>query len=583
MIRKPIITVMGQVDSGKTSLLDCIRGTAMAQKEVGGITQYIGSTEISTRVIEKIAGKLIQKFGFELKIPGLLFIDTPGHEAFTNLRKRGGSIADLAILVVDIQKGLQQQTIESIEILKTYKTPFIVAANKIDLISGWVKTKGSFTENVPQQNEDSIQELDKKIYELVGQLHSLNFVSERFDRVRDYTKEVAIIPASAKFFEGIPEVLLFLAGLSQKYLGKKLNIYESENAKGTVLEVKEEKGFGKTIDTILYEGKLSVGDEIAIGGKNGVILTKIRALLEPTQPEELRSSKEKFKNTKEVFAAAGAKIAAPHLEDALAGSPLRINSNQAVKEIEEEIQRVKIDTENTGPILKADALGSLEALIKLLEAKRIRVRKADVGNVSRHDIIQAQAVKEKDSTKGVVFAFHTKINEDAANEAKKNGVKIFEGNIIYDLIEKYFDWMEIEKEQEKSRLLKRLVLPSKIFVMPNHVFRHSKPAIVGIRIEQGTLKTDVQLMKNGKIIGKVNEIQLDGKSIEEAKKTMEVAVSISGATVGKNINEKDELYSFIPKKHLEELGKMKDFFKEEELELLEKIKELEKRELEAKK
>ncbi|MEK6942315.1 MAG: translation initiation factor IF-2, partial [archaeon] len=562
-----------------TKLLDSIRGTAIAEKEAGGITQHIGATEVPIRVIEKISGPLLQKYRFELKISGLLFIDTPGHEAFSNLRKRGGSIADLAVLVIDVQKGMQAQTFESIDILKNYKCPFIVVANKIDALHGWMKTEGSFTESVLHQHESVIALLDQKIYEIVGQLHTHGFVSERFDRVKDFTKEVAIIPVSAKFFEGIPEVLLFLAGLSQRYLGKKLEISETEKAKGTILEVKEEKGLGKTIDVILYEGKLSVGDEIALGGKNGIIVTKIRALLEPKQLEEMRNSREKFRSTQFIFAASGVKIAAPNLDEALAGSPLRVNSKETIAEISEEIERVKIDTDNAGPVLKADTLGALEAIVKLLEAKQFKIRKADVGNVSRHDIMEAEAVSANDRTKGVVFAFHTKVNEDARVEAKKSGVTIFEGDVIYSLIDEYFNWVQKEKEQEKKNLFARLIMPSRVFVMPNHVFRNSKPAIVGIKVEQGRLKTNVQLMNKGKIIGRVNAIQLDGKSLDEAKTPMEVAVSISGATVGRNLHERDELYSFIPKKHLEELSKLREILGEEDIELLEKIIAFEKKEM----
>lgn len=563
-----------------TKLLDAIRGTAVAEKEAGQITQHIGATEVPISVIERIAGPLLKKYGFELKIPGLLFIDTPGHEAFTNLRRRGGSIADLAVIVVDISQGMQNQTIEAVEILKSYKTPFIVVANKIDTIYGWIKTEGSFTQSIEHQHPNALELLDKKIYELVGQFYSHGFVTERFDRVKDFSKEIAIIPASAKFFEGIPEVLLFLAGLSQKYLGKKLAIGETEKAKGTILEVKEEQGLGKTIDIILYEGKLVVGEEIVVGGKNGAIVTKIRALLEPGQAGEKTGLKEKFKKASKVFAATGVKIAAPNLEEAVPGAPVRQNSEAALKEVTEEILKVKIDTQNIGPVLKADTLGSLEAMIKLLEAKKIRIRKADVGVVSKHDVIEASAVKEKDDTKGVVFAFHTKVNEDAKSEAKKRETEIFEDKVIYNLIENYLKWVEQKTEEKKKKTISHIVFPSRVFVMPNHVFRNSKPAIVGIRIEQGRLKTNVQLMKNGKIIGKVNAIQMDGKTVEEAKPRMEVAVSVSGATVGRSFNENDELYSYIPKKQLEELVNSKGILNEDEIVLLEKIRQLEKKELE---
>src|SRR3989338_9244629 len=324
MIRKPIITVLGHVDHGKTTFLDKIRGTAIAAREAGAITQHIGATEVPISVIRELSGELIEKYGFKIELSGLLFIDTPGHAAFTNLRKRGGSIADLAVLVVDLTQGFQPQTIEAIEILKSFKVPFIVAANKVDKIHGWASHYGTFTNSIKAQNESVQTDLDTKVYEIVGKLYELGFQSERFDRIADFTKQIPIIPVSAKLGDGIPETLLFLAGLSQRFLEKKLTINEDDPGVGTVLEIKEEKGLGKTMDVIVYDGVLSVGDEIVVGGKSGVIKAKVRALLEPKPLNEIRDPKEKFNNVKSVHAAARVKVAAPGLDQALAGSPMLV-------------------------------------------------------------------------------------------------------------------------------------------------------------------------------------------------------------------------------------------------------------------
>jgi len=218
-IRQPIVSVLGHVDHGKTTLLDKIRGTAIAKKEAGGITQHIGATEIPLEVIKEICGPILDKLGGKLTIPGLLFIDTPGHEAFTNLRKRGGSIADLAVLVIDVNEGFRPQTIESLNILRSYKVPFVVAANKIDRIRGWnSREMRPISESIRKQKEWVVQELDKKIYELVGSLSRMGFSAERFDRIRDFTREVCIVPVSALTGEGIPELLAIISGLAQKYL-----------------------------------------------------------------------------------------------------------------------------------------------------------------------------------------------------------------------------------------------------------------------------------------------------------------------------------------------------------------------------
>ncbi len=575
MIRKPIITVLGHVDSGKTSFLDGIRGTKIVSQEAGAITQHIGATEVPIKIITKMAGELTKKYGFELKIPGLLFIDTPGHEAFSNLRKRGGSIADLAVLTIDAIKGCEPQTLESIDILKAFKVPFIIAMTKIDKLQGWESKNLSFTENKENQSSKLIEDLDKKLYCIVGEVYKKGFQTERFDRIQDFTKEIPIIPICNKTGEGFPEVLMFLAALSQKYLEKKLTIEVKGKGRGTILEVREEKGLGKTIDVILYDGTIRTGDKIVLGGKEGIIETKIRAILLPRPLDEIRAPQERFDSVKEVHAASGLKIAAPNLEKALAGSPVLVEASEKdVEEIKKEIQSVKVDTEEIGPIIKTDTLGSLEALTKLLEEKNIKVRKANVGEVTRRDVMEAIGVKEKEKIKGIILAFNTKINPEAKEEAKKNDVKIFSEKIIYALIENYEKWIQEEKEKSKKDFLAGIILPAKIKLMPENVFRNAKPVIIGVKILEGKLKTGTKLMKNGKIIGKVQAIQHKGETINKAVKGEEVAISISDAVLGRNIEKNDELISFIPESHIEKLETKEDILNEEEKELLKKIKEI---------
>ena len=308
-IRSPIVSVLGHVDHGKTTLLDYIRGSTIADKEAGGITQHIGATEIPNDTIEEICGNFISKLTIKDLIPGLFFIDTPGHAAFTSLRKRGGALADLAILIVDINDGFKPQTFEALNILKMYRTPFIVVANKVDMIFGWETHEGvSFKESFNQQAPSVQQDLDTKVYEIVGTLHKEGFQSERFDRVSNFASQISIIPISARSGEGIIEVLAMLLGLAQQYLTEQLEINENAPAKGTVLEIKEETGLGLTIDSIIYDGVLRTNDEIALmTSSNEVLTTKIRSILRPLPLEEMRDSKKKFQKFDEVVAAAGIK------------------------------------------------------------------------------------------------------------------------------------------------------------------------------------------------------------------------------------------------------------------------------------
>ncbi len=561
-----------------TTFLDRIRGTTIAGREAGSITQHIGATEVPIGTIKKISGKLLEKYGFALEIPGLLFIDTPGHEAFINLRKRGGSIADLAVVIIDASQGIQQQTIEAIEILRSFRTPFILGLNKIDKIHGYEPSSGSFSENIKNQPQKTQKELDEKLYIIVGKMHELGFQSERFDRCENFAKQIAIVPLSAKTGEGIPECLMLLAGLSQKFLKEKLEIHESQAGKGNVLEVREEKGLGKTIDVILFDGVLSVNEKIVLAGKHGIIETKIRALLKPKPLDEIRDSRERFQNMQKVFAASGVKIAAPGLDEALAGSPLlALKTGKEHELVSREIKGIVAETQSVGPIIKADTLGALEATALLLESQlRMKPRKTDIGDVTRKDIIEAYGIKNEQPFKGVIFAFNVKVDEAALEEAKKKGIKIFTGNVIYRLLEDYAGWEKHEKEKEKTRKLASIACPGKIQLLPNHVFRKSKPAIVGVRVVAGKIRHDLQLMKaNGTRIGKIVAIQSKSISLQEAKAGEEVAISISDAVIGRNLEEEETLYTFIPPKGIAELEKSIDLFSQEEKELLEEIRIIE--------
>ncbi len=571
-IRTPIIAVVGHVDAGKTSLLDKIRSTNVVEKEAGRITQHIGATEIPITLIQTIAGPLLTKFGFVLNIPGLLFIDTPGHEAFTNLRERGSSIADLAVLVIDVNKGLQAQTKEAITILRNYKVPFAIALTKLDLIDNYESAPGSFLANLSQQNEKAKAKLDERLYTIVGQVFEAGFQSERFDRVKDPTKEIGMIPISSHTGEGMPELLMFLAGLSQKFLEQKLGFAVDGPAKGTVLEVRDERGFGKTIDVILYDGSLSVGDTIVLAGKNGVIKTKVRALLQPNTMTDIRVA-DKFISLPEAHAATGIKIAAPGLDDAIAGSSvLEESTGNESAEILSEVNRIRIESDAIGIIVKADTLGSLEALIQLLHSHKIKIKRADVGEITRRDVLEAAALKSKDPYAGCVLGFNAPILDAVKKDAELQQVKIISGNIVYALTEHYQQWVKETEENKHKGLLEKAIFPCQLQLMPNHIFRNTKPAVVGVRIVEGRLRVGTELMnKHGEVIGKVAQIQQDKENIDLAERNDEVAISIDGGNVGRNLFENETLYTNPTPGMLMLLKKIESKLSAEEKELLEKI------------
>ena len=548
-LRTPIVCVMGHVDHGKTTLLDKIRGTAIAKGEAGSITQHIGATEVPLDIIIKVCGPQVTG---KFKLPGLLFIDTPGHHAFTSLRSRGGALADLAIVIVDVNEGFQPQTIEAINILKQYKTPFVIVANKIDRIHGWDAHPGApFQTSYNEQPENIRAIVDKKIYEIVGKLYDLGLSSDRYDRIQDFQKNIAVIPISAKTGEGLPDVLTVLLGLAQKFLETSLEFHTTGPGVGVVLEVKEEKGLGTTLDAILYDGEIKVGDMIAVGTLNVPIITKVRALLKPRPLNDI-TSEEKFKHIKNITAASGLKISAPQLDDAIAGAPIRVVTKDTADEISEaiksEINQTRIRTDNIGVILRADTIGSLEALVNELKKEEIPIRKADVGNISKRDIVEAVAIE--DPLYSVILGFNVDILPDALDELQKSDVKLFMSDVIYRLVEEYENHVEELTALNEKQKSEAVIRPGRFRILPDHTFRQSKPAVVGVEVEGGVIKNKLNVMKeDGTRIGVIKGIQEHGENVGEAKFHAQVAVSIEGPIVGRQIHEGELLFIDVPEKH----------------------------------
>ncbi|MFZ8854760.1 MAG: translation initiation factor IF-2, partial [Thermofilaceae archaeon] len=492
-VRSPILVVLGHVDVGKTTLLDKIRGTAVARREPGTMTQHIGASFLPWRALEEMCAPLSKSIRAAVKIPGFLVIDTPGHEAFSNLRSRGGSIADLAILVVDVNRGFERQTYEAIELLKARRTLFVVAANKIDKIPGWEPKPGMpFVYSFAEQSPDVQAKLEELLALIVVELNKEGFAADRYDRVRDFAKTVAAVPISAVTGEGIPDLLLVLAGLAQRYLADRL-VTKAGPAKGVVLEVREMPGLGTSVVAIIYDGVLKRGDTIVVGGLEKPIVTKAKALLMPKPLDEMRSPEDRFLAVDEVRAAAGVLIAAQDLEGAVAGAPLVAvpdpgSLERIVREVQEEVNAVRVARDVVGVVVKADTLGTLEALVNYLRRFNVPVRYADVGPVVRRDIVEASIVRSADRLRAAVLAFNVKVTEDAEVEAKSRGVVIFQNSIIYQLVDDYLKWYESEREAEWRAELSKLVLPGRIKLLPGYVFRRSDPAIVGVQVLAGRIR-----------------------------------------------------------------------------------------------
>lgn len=580
-IRTPVVCVLGHVDHGKTSLLDRIRGSSVVDREAGAITQHIGATIVPLEAIQKMSGT---GSSADFDVPGLLFIDTPGHHAFTTLRSRGGALADMAILVVDINDGFQPQTKEALQILRNFKTPFVIAATKIDRLHGWrVQENAPFKKTYAAQNERVQGMIETKTYELVGELAEMGFNCDRYDRVRDFARNIAIVPVSGITGEGLPDLLMVMIGLAQRYMTENLTLSTTGPGYGTILEVKEERGLGTTLDVILIDGQLNVGDEIVVGGERGVIETKVRSLLKPRPMQEILTE-DRFERVKQVTAASGIKVAAPKLEGAIAGSPLRVvrgNREEIVDSIIHEMEDVQVNLSEEGIFIKADTIGALEALSKELEGNNIPIMRAEVGPVSRHDIVEASTIK--DPLYSVILAFNTTVLPDAIDtlaEHTMGHVRLFESSVIYHLIDDYMDWEEETRRLMHKESFEKLILPAKITLLPDCVFRQSNPAVVGVRVLAGKLQAGVNLvLPSGKRIGRIKQIKQGQENISEANQGAEVAISIEGPTVGRQIDVGDDLYAEIPEHHVKVLeGEMTSHLTGGMLEVLEEYTRIRRKE-----
>ncbi len=574
------------VDHGKTTLCDFLRKSKVAEKEPGLITQNIYSFDIPLQIIKELCGDLLNKFKLDFTIPGLLIIDTPGHAVFSNLRKRGGSIADLAILVIDINQGVQPQTKEAIQILKTFKVPFIIAANKVDMINGWKSHSNIFAENIKMQLSETNKYFDKLFYTIVGQISEIGFNSNFYDKVEDYRKEIAIIPVSAKTGEGIAELLTMLTGLSQKFLGERLETQRLEGCKGTVLEIKEEKGMGTVADIIVYDGVLKKEDYIVIGGLNEVVETKVRSLFKPLPLSEIRDKKSGFSHVDEVQAAAGVRVLAPDLDKAMAGAPIVSSPNKedleaAKQEILEEVQEVLIETQESGIILKCDTLGSLEAITKLIQDKGFRIKYASIGNINKLDIMMAKSVQEQDPLDAFVLGFNVGIQDGTELLAKEYKIPIITEKIVYHLIDKFEEALEKKRKQIELEQLEGLTWPVKVQILQGYIFRQSNPAVFGVEVLGGKLKSKIELIdSNCKIVGEIKTIEDQGNKLEEVGTGEKVAISVDGLTIGRQASAGDTLYSNLSEDNFRILKTRKHLLSPSDINVMKEIAQLHRKEKE---
>jgi len=574
-LRSPICCVLGHVDAGKTKLLDKIRKSNVQAGEAGGITQQIGATFFPMKTLQEQTARLNVKYNLQSRIPGLLIIDTPVHAVFSNLRSRGSSLCDIAVLVVDMIEGLKPQTIESIALLRQKKTPFIVAVNKVDRLFGWKENKGwPMRETLKRQEKHVLLEFNERINSIIAQLAGQEFNAALYYKNSDFRTYVSIVPTSATTGEGIPDLLFLLIQLTQNLMANRL--LQLTTLQCTVLEVKVTEGFGYTIDVILANGVLNQGDQIVVCGLKGPIVTQIRALLTPQPLKELRI-RSVYQHNTIVRAALGLKIAANDLNHAVAGSQLFVvgpeDNLEVVKDrVMETYEKMKglVSKTEKGVHVQSSTLGALEALLKFLKQEKVPVASISLGPVRKKDITLASTMLEKNCPEySCILAFDVKISAEMKLIAEKENVKLFESDIIYQLTEQFQKYIE-EKRAEIKASATDAIFPCILKIYPEFVFNKRNPILVGVNIVEGTLKLGTPLIIPSQQmleIGVVGSIEKDNKPQPEAKKGDDVAIKIehppsSGQILmyGRQFDHEDLLYSKITR---ESLNALKIFFEDE--------------------
>ncbi|CAN6331766.1 unnamed protein product [Urochloa humidicola] len=565
-LRSPICCILGHVDTGKTKLLDCIRRTNVQEGEAGGITQQIGATYFPTENIRERTREL--KADATLKVPGLLVIDTPGHESFSNLRSRGSSLCDIAILVVDIMHGLEPQTIESLNLLKSRDAVFIVALNKVDRLYGWKKcTNAPIVKALKQQNEDVKREFNMRVTDIVTQFKMQGVNTALYYKNKEMEDTFNIVPTSAVSGEGIPDLLLLLVQWAQKTMEDKLTFVDEVQC--TVLEVKVVEGHGTTVDVVLVNGILREGDQIVVCGMQGPIVTTVRALLTPHPMRELRV-KGTYLHHKEIRAAQGVKISAQGLEHAIAGTALYVlgpddDLDRLKDAVMEEMSRVRsrIDKSGEGVYVQASTLGSLEALTEFLKSPAVNIPFCDfsIGPVHKKDVMKASVMLERKKEYATILAFDVKVMPDARDLAEESGVKIFVADIIYHLFDQFTAYIKNLKEEKKKESAEEAVFPCVLKIMPNCVFNKKDPIVLGVDVLEGIAKVGTPLCiptKEFIDIGKIASIEINHKQVDMATKGQKVAIKIIAnnsdeqqRSFGRHFDMEDELVSRISRRSID--------------------------------
>jgi translation initiation factor aIF-2/yIF-2 len=579
-LKSPICCVLGHVDTGKTKFLDKIRNSNIQDKEVGGITQQMGATFFSRDILSKLTSDLIKSN--QIKVPGMLIMDTPGHEMFSNMRDRGSSICQIAIVIVDITHGVEQQTEESIELLKKHNTPFVVALTKLDKIYGWENGEWETVKSLlDRQNVETQGHFWTRVREISLQFNSLGYNVELFHLNKNVKNDISMIPVSNITGDGIPDVFCALIGITQKFMTKKLTF--RENTRCVILEVRKLDGVGYTLDVILINGRLKVGDTIMFLTFQGVKTTQIKRIYSPPEGKEIRV-KSDLESHDEIKASYSAKLFAEDLSNVIAGTRLYNITNSSEEEIEENRLALESDLDNclktnkdVGIHIQTSSMGSMEALLHYCSENKINVASKGLGDISKKDFLNAkkQLTKTKSKKNHIILGFDINVAKDLQKEIDNSDIKLFTNEHIYRLLDEFNKYCEIVKKEEMEKIKEHfkedLFAPVVLKVIPKYIFNKCNPIVLGVKIQEGTLYKNTQVrIRKGNIItdiGNIEEIRLDNKEVDSAEKGKEVSIKIvikdnpTNIVYGRNFDKDDLIFSKMTKNTIKALKIFKNEYK----------------------
>ena len=602
MLRSPICTVLGHVDAGKTSLLDMLRESNVQKKEAGGITQKIGTTFMKKESIEEIT-KEINK---EIKIPGIIYVDTPGHECFSAIRLCGLLISDIIIIIVDIFKGLEQQTIECINLLHEYKKPFIIAVNKIDRLNGWKSNTPNMStclKNVlKNQNKNTLSILDDHINKICNQLSSYGFHSSLYYKNNDIKYTISIVPISAKLGFGLPDLIMLINVLSQQMISSKLTVTNKVDG-GYIIEKIKDKKYGNLLSSLLINGKIKNNDCIMLLDENdNIVEFQLKHLYEPIEGLEVKDSLNILLvpeiNTQLPFI-----IKCNDELNPKPGTPFYVVNKDNKTKIYELLEKYKnkylnpnkIKLEKYGIQINAKTYNSAQGLGELCNTKGIQISKIMIGDINKINLMKLNNKYENlNKTKNdftfnkrymVILAYDTCVSDELLKMAEDMNIKIMTNKLIYQLVEEYENHV-VKLDKEFKNQYPNLRKPCEIKIIDKFVFHKKDPIIIGVSVTKNNLhigmvieaiidkknvdKKNIDKKNIGKMaikLGKITSIKKHDKQIEEAKENDVVCIKIELVNAndykyeyGKDFDDKSLVKSVISNNELELLSKYPTIF-----------------------